>query len=174
MIFMKARPLLLLFLSMFSCLTSAQNAPVNLSEVGFEKEELLFITSEAMKTFSAEAKPSSVRNNSEVFISQVGDANIVNTAVFSENVRMDLRQQGSSNDMQMKVLANNVNYNVQQRGNYNNLFDFTSVPSQSAILNLEQQGNDLHVEKYGTNSITNKLEFKVTGDYKSLIITSFQ
>ncbi|MDT0678126.1 hypothetical protein [Autumnicola musiva] len=170
---MKAKNFLLNFIIFISYITYAQDAPVNPSKVALQNEELLFNASEAIKSFSGDAAKALPENN-EVFIRQIGDGNNLNTRVSSPNTKMHLQQSGNGNNMQMEVMANEATYNVQQNGNHNQFFDFTSAPSQSATLNLKQQGSNIHVEKYGTNSITNKLKLDVTGDYKSLIIRSYQ
>lgn len=112
--------------------------------------------------------------NNEVFIQQIGNGNNINSQVSAEKRTLNYTQLGDYNSINVKVNAEKIQQNIIQNGNANNVFDFSNAPSQEVSLNLSQNGNNLHFERYGSNSIGDKLEFNMTGNSKSIIIRNFQ
>ena len=64
--------------------------------------------------------------------------------------------------------------NIVQHGNNNYLMDNVFSPDSEISLNLMQKGNDLHFERFGSNSIGDNLQFNMTGNFKTLIIRNFK
>ena len=70
--------------------------------------------------------------------------------------------------------AKNLDGTIIQNGDNNNAFDFTVNSNQDVSANLLQQGDKLHFERYGANSISNNLKIIQTGETRSIIVRNFQ
>ncbi|MFZ0490391.1 MAG: hypothetical protein WCE57_12530 [Salegentibacter sp.] len=110
----------------------------------------------------------------QVFIKQVGQQNFSDVNVKSEESSLNLNQNGSQNFVNLSLNVRKVYGNVIQSGDNNFYTERTYGPSQQVTLNLEQKGNNLYLERYGSNSIGNKLNLKMTGDNKTIIVRNFK
>lgn len=110
----------------------------------------------------------------QVYIQQVGQQNFSDVNVRSEESSLNLSQNGSQNFVNLSVNVHKVYGNVIQSGDNNFYTESTYGPSQQVTLNLEQNGDNLYLERYGANSIGNKLNLKMTGDNKTIIVRNFK
>jgi hypothetical protein len=112
--------------------------------------------------------------DNQVFVQQIGYGNYINANTSTENSNLSLLQTGNENYISFIVGAVDVEGMIQQEGNYNASFDFTVNSKQNISANLIQKGDNLHFERYGANSIGNRLKFTQTGDSKSIIVRNFE
>ena len=110
----------------------------------------------------------------QIFIEQIGANNNIDAYTSSENSDLELFQYGDSNNISFMIDAKNLDGTIIQNGNNNNAFDFTVNANQDVSANLLQQGDNLHFERYGANSISNNLNIIQTGETRSIIIRNFQ
>lgn len=137
-----------------------------------QEQEILM----ALNNFSlSEAASQSISLNpgNNIFIQQVGKANEINSSISSPNARVNLNQTGNNNYMNLNIRTRFIRENVEQLGNNNKFFDFVNNPLEENHLNLQQHGNNNHVEKYGSNSISDGISYKVEGNFQSLIIRNY-
>lgn len=117
--------------------------------------------------------PSNFQNN-EVFIQQVGNGNIINSKISAEESTVNYTQAGNYNTITIDATAKKIQQNIIQQGNANQVFDFSYAPSQEISLNLSQTGNELHFEKFGSNSISDDIKFNMTGNSRTIIMRNFK
>jgi hypothetical protein len=110
----------------------------------------------------------------QIFIEQIGANNKIDAYTSSENSDLELFQYGDSNNISFMMDAKNLDGTIIQNGNDNNAFDFTVNANQDVSANLLQQGDNLHFERYGANSISNNLKIIQTGETRSIIVRNFQ
>jgi len=113
-------------------------------------------------------------NGNSVYLSQIGSANEAIVNVKSSKSVLELNQYGENNRLSVFANAKEIHENINQTGNDHRLFNFVSDTYQSVVLNVEQTGENTHFEMYGANSISNKLEFKLNGNFKSLIVRNYK
>ncbi|GHA28087.1 hypothetical protein GCM10007103_07010 [Salinimicrobium marinum] len=155
-------------------LSFSQESDLFTSELGSIDKEKQYSALALQDWKISESQLSSIPSGNNIFIEQIGNNNRVNAQISSPNLDARFTQAGMGNEFSIDLNAEKVKYTLVQSGDNNYLLDHTFAPSRTVELSLQQNGNNNHVEKYGTNSITNKLEFNLTGDSKSLIIRSFQ
>ncbi|WP_299682702.1 hypothetical protein [uncultured Dokdonia sp.] len=109
-----------------------------------------------------------------VFLTQIGDLNIVSVNSNTNSSEIQVTQRGNSNFTALDYRANTIVTNVTQDGNFNLIRDFVNNPTEDASLDLLQQGDNLTFERFGTNSITRSLRFVQTEASPTIIIRSFQ
>ena len=110
----------------------------------------------------------------QIFIEQIGANNNIDAYTSSENSDLKLLQYGDGNYISFITDAQNLDGTIIQDGNNNKSFDFTVNPDQDVSANLLQQGDNLHFERYGANSISNNLKIIQTGETRSIIVRNFQ
>ena len=64
--------------------------------------------------------------------------------------------------------------NIVQNGNYNNIFENIYDPTSNISLTLTQNGQNNYFERFGSNSIGDKLEFTMNGSDTSIIVRNFK
>lgn len=116
-------------------------------------------------------KPPAVQN--EVFILQVGTGNSINSKLVSTNSNTNYIQNGDFNEIDTQVTAEIVQQNIFQQGNSNTVVDFSGAPSAETSLNVSQNGNNSDFVNYGSNSISNDLQFKMSGDSQTIIVKNY-
>jgi len=112
--------------------------------------------------------------NNSVFLQQVGDFNQVSVFASTAASDINISQQGDANFVNLDYRANTAIANILQQGNENVLIDFVNNPTEDVSLDLQQQGDNLTFERFGTNSITRSLQFIQTEASPTIIIRSFQ
>ena len=132
------------------------------SFIGWQLNSLNFLTQQDIKI------------DGQVFIKQIGNQNNINSVTSSANSDLKLFQYGNGNYISFIIDAEKLEGMILQEGDRNNAFDFTIDPTQDISANLLQQGNNLHFERYGANSIGNNLKFEMTGENKTVIVRNFK
>lgn len=127
-----------------------------------------------MQTSAIQKQAVSNLPSNQVFIDQVGRQNSANVQVTARETNVQYNQSGIGNSIDVSVNLQTYNSVVNQSGNYNQVFDQMWDSEANASLQLNQQGENLHFERFGTNSIGNKLEFNMTGNARSIIVRNFK
>ena len=166
--------ILLLFCGNFSF---SQN-PATLTEEKVLAEKREFGNFVGLSSLALNSEKPEVGNalpsGNQIFIEQIGSQNNVNARTSSQNSDLKLLQYGDGNYISFITDAQNLDGTIIQDGNNNKSFDFTVNPDQDVSANLLQQGDNLHFERYGANSISNNLKIIQTGETRSIIIRNFQ
>lgn len=124
--------------------------------------------------FQNSKKNNDLQVGNQIFIQQIGQGNNIEANTSSGNKDLKLIQYGNKNFISLKSNAENLHGAIVQKGDNNTSFDFTTNSSQDISTDLLQQGNNLHFERYGSNSIGNDLKFIQSGDTKSIIVRNFK
>lgn len=109
-----------------------------------------------------------------VFLKQVGAYNNIAVNNQTEASEIKITQFGQKNLSSLSYVAKTAYTNLLQNGNYNTIKDFSYDAQADISLELQQQGNGLYFERFGTNSITESLKFKQTNASPTIIIRSFE
>ncbi|MAZ28948.1 MAG: hypothetical protein CL868_17950 [Cytophagaceae bacterium] len=108
-----------------------------------------------------------------VYILQVGFQNKANVQSQSNATDINVAQNGDYNKVDLNYKVNTVEANLIQNGDGNRITDYVLDKNRNVQLNLTQQGKNLSFDKFGTNTITEKLEFTQTGADKTIVVRSF-
>ena len=174
---MKAQILNLLLVFFFGFNSFSQNLtnPEEESFINEKKEFGNFVpTNFPIQNFQKPKTNKEIPKANQIFIEQIGANNNIDTYTSSENSDLKLFQYGDSNNISFIMDAKNLDGTIIQNGNNNNAFDFTVNANQDVSANLLQQGDNLHFERYGANSISNNLKIIQTGETRSIIVRNFQ
>lgn len=124
--------------------------------------------------FQNSKKNNDLQVDNQIFIQQIGQANTIEANTSSGNKDLKLIQYGNRNYISFQSNAEKLQGAIVQKGDNNTSFDFSMNPGQDISTDVLQQGNNLHFERYGSNSIGNDLKFIQTGDTKSIIVRNFK
>ncbi|WP_299115021.1 hypothetical protein [uncultured Winogradskyella sp.] len=114
-------------------------------------------------------------NNSRnvTIIQQIGNNNKATASSNSNTSAIDFIQIGNNNNIESTNSILNTTERIIQNGNNNDVINFSFGNVDTSSLNILQNGNNLSFEKFGTNSLTNKLSLRVSGNNQTVIIRSF-
>ncbi|AXT19316.1 hypothetical protein D1817_05350 [Flavobacteriaceae bacterium] len=139
-----------------------------------------FLLLQQQQSNSMNASMAAFRGNSAnvnatnaTIIQQTGVGNVIQSNATSSNTTFQYLQNGNDNFINSINSIDNVNEAVIQNGNNNRLVNFSFGNINEANLNIIQNGNNLTFEKFGTNSITNNLQFTQQGANKTITVLSF-
>lgn len=135
-------------------------------------KDLIALQSPGLKFQAPDRKD--LQPGNRVFIEQIGVGNTIEANTSAESSDLKLYQYGNQNYIGFMGDAKNLEGTLVQKGNNNASFDFSLDPDQDSSADLVQQGDKLHFESYGSNSIGNGLKFIQTGDTKSVLVRNFQ
>lgn len=108
-----------------------------------------------------------------VLINQIGINNEVILRVTSSQSKVEVFQTGKNNFVDLNYYGTEINSLVMQDGIDNSVLDYVFSLNDPVNTFITQDGNNLHIEKFGSNSITNGLQINMTGSDKTIIINSF-
>lgn len=120
-----------------------------------------------------EAKQQGEKSN-EIFIQQIGVQNTIASNITSTSATVNLNQNGNHNFIDLNITAKSYLSDLDQTGDYNNIFENIYAPSSNISLNLSQNGTNNHFERYGSNSIGDKIEFNMNGNDTAIIVRNFK
>lgn len=112
--------------------------------------------------------------NNAVYVQQVGNSNIVDVNIDAKTSEININQQGNLNRADLDYFVNSATATINQLGDRNVIRDLITDRSANSSLNLTQEGTNLNFQRYQTNTLTESLKFKQTGQSKTLIIRSFK
>jgi len=172
MISMKYITSFLLMFFVFGILsTSAQRSNLSANLLAIE----LIKDSEALQQIDINKEQAIQKTNNGVFITQIGEGNMVNASLKARDfANASFEQNGDLNKVNSNITAQSIENKIIQNGTNNQVIDYINAPSQDVSLQLNQQGNDLYFERFGSNSIGDKIQFNMTGSFKTIIVRNFQ
>ncbi|MFC4635761.1 hypothetical protein ACFO3O_17760 [Dokdonia ponticola] len=109
-----------------------------------------------------------------VFLTQIGDLNVVAINSNTNSSEIQLTQRGNFNFAGLDYRANTVVTSITQNGDFNLVRDFVNNSEANVSLDLQQNGNNLTFERFGTNSLTQSMRFVQTAASPTIIIRSYQ
>lgn len=113
-------------------------------------------------------------SGNSVFLRQVGDFNNANIQSNTNASEIKLQQNGDFNRTGLFYNTRTAFADLQQNGDRNTIRDFVIDPNADISLDLIQQGDGLYFERFGSNSLTESLQFRQTPASPVVIIRSFQ
>lgn len=109
--------------------------------------------------------------NNGVFINQVGDNNTARVAARSQVSDIQLNQVGDLNRMNLNLRANVIDYQATQLGDNNLLLEYPTFGDKVLLERaIEQNGDNQNLIIHGRNGIIDKMQIRMGGDSRSLII----
>lgn len=117
---------------------------------------------------------SQLNSNNQVYIIQIGYNNTIKADFKTNNSKSNYFQDGDHNNINLNITAKTFQGFIDQTGDNNRIFDHIYEPSSDISLNLTQNGKNNHFERHGSNSIGEKLEFRMNGNDKSIIVRNFK
>ncbi len=111
-----------------------------------------------------------LQNRNSVFIDQVGQDNVAQVSVASNDSQVKLLQDGFNNQSFIFLKADVIRQDVRQIGNQNLFLDYSLHGARSHKVNLVQDGNYNEVISVGKNSISERLQLNQTGVGKRAFI----
>jgi len=112
-------------------------------------------------------------NNNSIFLEQVGSNNRSTVRVASRASDINVSQNGLRNNVDLTYRVDAVVTTLGQNGNDNRISDYVIDPNAQVSLELQQNGNNLTFDKFGTNNITKNIKFTQTEASPTVIIRSF-
>ena len=135
------------------------------------------VTTSDFAVFSQTNRSASIAQSSNgIFIRQIGDENVARLTTASDNdglARIDLLQRGDNNYADITDASQEFYKNVIQNGDGNRVLDYSLPTNLTTNFQLLQDGNNLYLEKVGTNSLTENMQVNMTGSARTVIIRSF-
>lgn len=107
-----------------------------------------------------------------VFVEQIG-ANEAIISVTSSQSKVDVYQKGDNNFVDLNYNTAEISSLVIQEGNNNVATDYVFNAQDPANTVITQYGDNLNVQKFGSNSITDGLQINMKGSNKTIIVNSF-
>ena len=117
--------------------------------------------------------PVNVSTN-KVFIRQIGNRNLSDITVSSNNAISSINQVGNNNKSYIDLNTSELATVVLQLGNNNRIAHQNYFRENSIINTIEQQGNNQNLEISGSNSLLENMQIQMRGDSQSIIIRSFK
>ena len=112
-------------------------------------------------------------NENRVFIQQVGEGNNIDATIRSQSSNVSYNQNGDFNYIGIKVNVEDYTSTINQQGNNNNIFDQIYNTNAAASIELNQTGNNLHFERFGSNDIGDNLQFNMMGESRTIVVRNF-
>lgn len=113
-----------------------------------------------------------IQENNYVTISQVGDYNFSSVNIKSDKAQVNIEQNGFNNVVDIDKSAKELKEMIFQNGNNNYIQDQSYYSNQNISNQFRQQGDNLSLYNYGSNSISDSISVLQTGSQKSVIIIS--
>ena len=172
----KLHPIYLLFMLFFLSLNSVFGQTYTDNEPG-EEVQRIRTTQEDLNLLGIINTPNprnELLQGNQVFLRQVGDFNRTTLINNTEASEIKILQNGDNNLTGLSYISKTAYADLLQNGDYNTIKDFSYNPDADISLELQQQGDGLYFERFGTNSITESLKFSQTQASPTIIIRSFQ
>lgn len=168
----------LLMMSLFLSNVSAQTY----SEENYEESDLELVKSNTMnvnifKALGINNQPDSrnlIISGNSINLRQIGDFNQAKINVATNDSEIKLTQNGNYNLTQLEYKANTAVADLTQNGDNNVIKDYVYNPNANIFLDLQQDGDNLTFERFGSNNLTKSLQFRQTEASPTIIIRSFQ
>lgn len=111
--------------------------------------------------------------NKTVLIRQVGETNTAFLNVFSDSYSIEVIQTGDYNTVDVNETALQISKNIIQTGDHNTYFENSFTSGEHTMMHLNQEGDNLYFEKFGSNALSDKIKLKMTGNSKTILLRNF-
>lgn len=111
-----------------------------------------------------------ISNPNNVNIQQIGDYNVINATVNSENSKLFINQKGNYNSIDLIKNTEALAQKMSQIGNNNTISDMTYYANYKVNMEFIQNGNNQTIQNIGTNSISKDMKITQTGNAASILI----
>lgn len=112
-------------------------------------------------------------NSSSVFIQQIGNFNNVTSVTQSTTGTTYISQTGNFNLISQNIRSKTIESTLTQKGNNNEIIAVGTQDYNLYKSNIVQQGQDLSIKMYGSNSISEKMKIKMTGTSKTILVRNY-
>jgi hypothetical protein len=112
-------------------------------------------------------------SGNSINLRQIGEYNQVNIKGSTNASDINIRQNGDYNLTSLEYKVNTAVTDLSQNGDSNVIKDYVYNSSEDIFLNLQQDGDNLYFERFGSNNLTKSLQFKQTEASPTIIIRSF-
>ncbi|MFC4740946.1 hypothetical protein ACFO3U_13165 [Flavobacterium ponti] len=109
-------------------------------------------------------------NQNSVNIQQIGDYNVINASISSENSNLIISQNGLNNTVDYTKNAAEISQKISQIGDNNIISDLTYYTNYKVNMEMNQNGNNQNIQNIGTNSLSKDMKISQTGNGTSIII----
>ncbi|UAM99144.1 hypothetical protein K8354_04795 [Polaribacter litorisediminis] len=114
------------------------------------------------------------KSANNIFLTQIGNMNEAYTTINSSESTLNILQEGNKNNIDINLKANKISGNILQKGNYNKITDYNYVRSEFIDSKYSQMGNNLTIEKFGSNSLTDAITINLKGNNRTVLIRSYK
>lgn len=114
-----------------------------------------------------------IAQQNNVFITQIGDSNVSNTKIKSQDSNVTVIQNGNDNSTFVNLNVNTIDQSILQNGNNNTVFDTSFLQSQVREATIVQNGDNQNLTIFGNNSLSDKIKVSMQGQSQSVIIRNF-
>lgn len=132
-------------------------------------QDLMVLESSASNTLVK-----SPNTTSNIYIEQVGSNNAINTVITAKESTIIHQQIGDDNLIDLDVVVKELDEKIVQFGNRNFVIERVYNPSILNQFHVVQNGDNLVLEKYGANSLSEKMKVNMTGNGTAIIIRNFK
>jgi hypothetical protein len=109
-------------------------------------------------------------NQNNINIQQIGDYNVINANVNSDNSNLFMTQNGVNNSIDLIKNTPELTQSISQLGNDNTISDLTYYTNYKVNMEMNQNGNNQSIQNIGTNSMSKDMKISQTGNGASVII----
>jgi len=172
------RQLILILFTLFSVFSFSQNPVLSSTETDqdgnvIDQNQEFAIISNTVNNTQQNTLQNQL-NSKRVYVTQIGDYNMVEATVYAPKYKLDLNQVGNNNLIDVKLKATQfIDYEVLQVGNDNKVIDYNFGKQQVINSSFNQIGDNLKIENYGSNSISEKLQINMTGQSRTITINNY-
>ncbi|WP_338375236.1 hypothetical protein [uncultured Flavobacterium sp.] len=109
-------------------------------------------------------------NQNSINIQQIGDYNVIDANVNSENSKLFITQEGINNSVGLIKNTPELVQSISQTGNNNTISDLTYYTNYKVNMEMTQNGSNQNIQNIGTNSLSKDMKISQTGNGASIII----
>ena len=113
-----------------------------------------------------------LNQNNQVVIQQIGNNNVSNLQTRANTSNIELIQNGNFNRTLLSVNAPSIEERITQNGDNNSVLENIYYSNLPVGLDVIQNGDNLTVNRIGTNSLTNRMQLIQQGNSKTITIIS--
>lgn len=110
---------------------------------------------------------------SYVYVNQIGDYNSLFSDTNTTQDQSEYNQFGDYNFVDISIRSNMVNQNVNQLGNGNSFENYSYNSFNRHEIGVVQKGDNIDVQVFGSNSISEGMKINVIGNDKSVIVRNY-
>lgn len=138
-----------------------------------ESQERFITLSQLQNNAAEQVARENLAGNNAVFIQQIGSDNQVFSNITAQSSDIRIIQNGDQNLIDINENSSEIQKLITQNGNNNTIIDFSFNPNATTNLDIIQEGNNILFERFGSNELSNSLQFRITGNNRTVIVRGF-